>query len=317
MLNLATEVGAAAARAALGADRLRSLGTAAAAGRAASTQLLTGAVALDLEAATAALRRAREAAGSLAPGLLPPDMASQLGRGLRALAVAEAGIGHGLEQARRAGEIGQQAAAVLRPLAGEFGRTLEGLGQRTVRLLDGTASALRDGYAAITDRLSGRQTLLPVVPSLAAPQFPTPPAAIASHPHLMILSSRDGQHFYFGLGTAAYDTLKRSTRYGVATQERLQREEAAQAVHQGGETLSVSGAIFTKTRAGARQLDTLRGIGRRQQPLLLTTGYGESLGHWLMLRIDEEQSGLMPDGAPRKQTFSLEFQRYGDDYAHG
>ncbi|GLK59519.1 hypothetical protein GCM10017624_16760 [Azotobacter vinelandii] len=33
-------------------------------------------------------------------------------------------------------------------------------------------------------------------------------------------------------------------------------------------------------------------------------------------QIDEEQGSLMPDGAPRKQTFTLEFRRYGDDYAN-
>ena len=31
-------------------------------------------------------------------------------------------------------------------------------------------------------------------------------------------------------------------------------------------------------------------------------------------RIEEEQSGLFADGMPRKQQFTLEFQRYGEDY---
>ena len=139
------------------------------------------------------------------------------------------------------------------------------------------------------------------------------PDAGASHAHLLVLTSQTGESYYFNLSTAGYDTLRRQTHYNVAAQSRLTRSDALQAVSRGGETITVSGAIFTK-KSGAGQLDRLRGIGYAMTPLNLTTGYGETLGQWYLTRIEEEQSGLFADGMPRKQQFTLEFQRYGEDY---
>lgn len=66
-------------------------------------------------------------------------------------------------------------------------------------------------------------------------------------------------------------------------------------------------------QGGLKQLDTLRSIGARLQPLTLTTGYGEVIGTWCLKNINEEQSALLHGGIPRKQGFTLEFVRYGDD----
>jgi len=69
--------------------------------------------------------------------------------------------------------------------------------------------------------------------------------------------------------------------------------------------------------SGIKQLDTLRGIGAQLQPLGLTTGYGDVLGNWCLKNIEEEQSALLQGGIPRKQGFTLEFVRYGDDLQNG
>ena len=66
-----------------------------------------------------------------------------------------------------------------------------------------------------------------------------------------------------------------------------------------------------------QQLDTLRSIGAQLQPLGLTTGYGDVLGNWCLKNIEEEQSALLQGGIPRKQGFTLEFVRYGDDLQNG
>jgi phage protein U/uncharacterized protein YoxC len=138
--------------------------------------------------------------------------------------------------------------------------------------------------------------------------------AATATPHLMTLSSDKGDTFHFNLSTAAFDKLRRTTKYKVASQERLNRQEALQAVSQGGETIALSGVVFAASGAGAKQLDALRAIGDRMLPVQLTTGYGEVLGRWYLQAVEEEQEALMSDGAPRKQTFSLEFGRYGEDY---
>ncbi|CAN7436610.1 phage tail protein [Paraburkholderia terricola] len=138
--------------------------------------------------------------------------------------------------------------------------------------------------------------------------------ASGATPHLMTLTSDAGDTFHFNLSTAAFDKLRRTTKYKVASQERLNRQEALQAVSQGGETITLSGVVFAASGPGAKQIDALRAIGDRMVPVQLTTGYGEVLGRWYLQGVDEEQEALMSDGAPRKQTFSLEFGRYGEDY---
>lgn len=142
------------------------------------------------------------------------------------------------------------------------------------------------------------------------------PKASGGSSHLLILSADSGASFYFNLSTAAYSTLKRSSDYHVASQERLTRRPALQAVARGGETMTLPGVIWTVGKPGAGQLNKLRDIGFAQVPVLLTTGYGEVLGRWYLTKVDEEQDGLMSDGAPRKQTFTLEFGRYGDDFTN-
>lgn len=137
----------------------------------------------------------------------------------------------------------------------------------------------------------------------------------AASAHLLILSSEAGDTFYFNLSTAAFDTLRRQTSFNIASQERLSRRPALQAVSPGSESITLSGAIFTR-QAGGGQLDKLRAIGLAMSPLLLITGYGETLGQWYLSRIEEDQAGLFADGMPRKQQFTLEFQRYGEDNPH-
>lgn len=96
----------------------------------------------------------------------------------------------------------------------------------------------------------------------------------------------------------------------------MNREEAQQPVSQGGDTITLSGVVFPSLGAGFRQLETLRAIGAKLKPVQLTAGTGDVLGRWYLHSVDEEQEALMSDGAPRKQTYSLEFGRYGEDFAN-
>lgn len=80
-----------------------------------------------------------------------------------------------------------------------------------------------------------------------------------------------------------------------------------------GARRAAKGVIFPGFKGGLKQLDTLRTLGAQLQPLTLTTGYGDVLGTWCLKSVDEEQSSLMAGGIPRKQAFTLEFVRYGDD----
>jgi phage protein U len=159
-------------------------------------------------------------------------------------------------------------------------------------------------------------SLANIVPTSAFAKDATPaPEAVKPFPHLLIIQPRDPkiQPYYFNLDTAAFDELSRSTEFRWASQERLSRRPAQQAVGLGEEKLTLKGTIYPGFKGGLKQLDTLRTIGGRLQPLTLTTGYGEVIGTWCLKAINEEQGALLHGGIPRKQGFTLEFARYGDD----
>lgn len=150
--------------------------------------------------------------------------------------------------------------------------------------------------------------------SLAGDATPVP-EAVKPFPHLLIVQPLDPKAipYYFNLDTAAFDELRRSTEFRWASQERLTRRPAQQAVGIGEEKITLKGAIFPGFKGGIKQLDTLRSLGAQLKPLTLTTGYGDVLGTWCLKNVEEEQSALLQGGIPRKQAFTLEFVRYGDD----
>ena len=172
--------------------------------------------------------------------------------------------------------------------------------------------------ATAINKVAGKvnPSLANIVPTSAFAVDATPaPEAVKPFPHLLIIQPRDPkiQPYYFNLDTAAFDELSRSTEFRWASQERLSRRPAQQAVGMGDEKLTLKGTIYPGFKGGLKQLDTLRTIGGRLQPLTLTTGYGEVIGTWCLKSINEEQGALMHGGIPRKQVFTLEFTRYGDD----
>lgn len=192
---------------------------------------------------------------------------------------------------------------------------------RAVAQIDERIGVLKEQAAragTAINKLAGKlsPSLANIVPtaSFAAPATPQP-EAVKAFPHLMIIQPQDpkAQPFYFNLDTAAFDELRRSTAFRWASQERLSRRPAQQAIGLGEEKLSLKGVIFPGFKGGLQQPDTLRSLGAKLLPLSLTTGYGVVLGSWCLTSVEEEQSALLQGGIPRKQAFTLEFVRYGDD----
>ncbi|MER2099353.1 MAG: phage tail protein [Pseudomonas qingdaonensis] len=201
-------------------------------------------------------------------------------------------------------------------VAAKYGQATAAAAQIQERI--GTLKEQASKAGAEINRLAGKvsPSLGNIMPTGALAPSTTPAAeAVKPFPHLLILQPLQAnvQPYFFNLDTAAFDELRRQTAFRWAGQERLSRSIAQQAIGQGEDKLSLKGAIFPGHKGGLKQLDTLRSIGRRLQPLSLTTGYGEVLGNWCLLSLDEEQSNLLAGGIPRKQTFSLEFVSYGDD----
>jgi phage protein U len=192
-------------------------------------------------------------------------------------------------------------------------RALSGMDERMA-----TLKAQASKAATAINKIAGKvsPSLANVVPTGAFATDQTPaPEAVKSFPHLLIIQPQDpkAQPYFFNLDTAAFDELRRSTEFRWASQERLSRRPAQQGVGMGDEKITLKGTIFPGFKGGLKQLDTLRALGAQLKPLTLTTGYGDALGTWCLKSVDEEQSALMQGGIPRKQGFTLEFVRYGDD----
>ncbi|UUQ64237.1 phage tail protein [Pseudomonas fuscovaginae UPB0736] len=227
---------------------------------------------------------------------------------------------------------------VVGPAVGEkLQRTMRAItaAQSTVGRVASTYSQVVSGAAAVQERLDSLSeqagkagaainriagqispSLAGILPTSAITAGGAPAAeAIKPFPHLLILQPLDHklQPYYFNLDTAAFDELRRQTSARWAAQERLTRDIAQQAVGHGEDKLSLKGAIYPGFKGGLKQLDTLRSIIRSLQPVNLVTGYGEVLGTWCLISIDEEQSAFLSGGIPRKQGFSLEFVKYGED----
>lgn len=197
-----------------------------------------------------------------------------------------------------------------------YGRATRAAAEVQERL--GTLKEQAGKAATAINNIAGKVSpaLANIVPTSAFGVDATPaPEAIKPFPHLLIIQPRDPkeQPYYFNLDTAAFDELSRSTEFRWASQERLSRRPAQQAIGLGEEKLTLKGSIYPGFKGGIKQLDTLRSIGARLQPLTLTTGYGEVIGTWCLKTIAEEQGAFLHGGIPRKQGFTLEFVRYGDD----
>ncbi len=223
------------------------------------------------------------------------------------------GVGEKLQRVMRGIGAAQSKVGTVLATYNKGTRTMSGLDERMETLKE---QAYRAGTAI--NQIAGKvdPRLANILPTSALAPNATPMAeAVKPFPHLLILQplQTNAQPFYFNMDTAAFDELRRQTEFRWASQERLSRRPAQQGVGMGEEKLSLKGAIFPTFRGGLKQLDTLRSIGAKLLPLNLTTGYGFVLGTWCLRSLEEEQGALLAGGIPRKQTFSLEFTRYGDD----
>ncbi|HCF2340923.1 phage tail protein [Pseudomonas paraeruginosa] len=236
------------------------------------------------------------------PGV-SPEMAARLQRAMRGIGQAQGKVNRVVSTYNRAS------------------RTLLGVDERLDALkvqVNRATQAVGKVAGAVNPTLAG------VLPSwLLAPTATPPSESVAPLPHLLVLQplTANGQPFYFNLDTAAFDTLQRTSAYNWSAQARLGRRPALQSVGLGEENILLKGAVFPLRRqvgeqkvVGLEQLEALRKLAERREPLVLSSGYGEvRMGLWCLVRISESQSALLGNGAPRKQTFDLEFKRYGDD----
>jgi len=222
-------------------------------------------------------------------------------------------VGAKLQRVMRGVNAAQAKVGAVVATYNKASRALSGMDERLGTLKEQAGKA-----ATAINKIAGKASpaLANIVPTGAFATDQTPaPEAVKPFPHLLIIQPRDPKAppYFFNLDTAAFDELRRSTEFRWASQERLSRRPAQQAVGMGDEKITLKGAVIPGLKGGLKQLETLRTLGAQLQPLTLTTGYGDVLGTWCLKSLEEEQSALMQGGIPRKQGFTLEFVRYGDD----
>ncbi len=227
--------------------------------------------------------------------VIGPMVGEKLQRVMRGISAAQAKVGAVVA-------VYNQAARA----ASQIEQRLEVLGEQATR----AKNAINQIAGKINPALGN---ILPT--SIFATDTTSAVEAVKPFPHLLILQphKHEAPPYYFNLDTAAFEELNRQSGFRWASQERLMRRPAQQAVGMGDDKITLKGSIFPGHRGGLKQLDTLRSFGGLLVPLGLTTGYGYVLGDWCLTSITEDQSAFLQGGIPRKQGFSLEFVRYGED----
>ena len=119
--------------------------------------------------------------------------------------------------------------------------------------------------------------------------------------------------FQFGVTTAAYQSLRRSSEYRWPEQERFNNPAALQYVGPGAESITLSGVVYPEWRGGIHVIDDLRDLASQGLPQLMIDGRGNLLGRWVIERVEEAQSVFADAGVPRKQEFTLQLRRYHGD----
>ncbi|QDH36090.1 oxidoreductase [Porphyrobacter sp. YT40] len=119
--------------------------------------------------------------------------------------------------------------------------------------------------------------------------------------------------FVFSIDTALYDRLNRSREWRHATAERFGARAAAQYVGPGGDNVSISGLIVPEIAGRYSALDTLADMAATGDSYPLMNGLGRILGHYRIVRLDEDHAFIMAGGMPRNVAFKIELERSDDE----
>lgn len=111
--------------------------------------------------------------------------------------------------------------------------------------------------------------------------------------------------FVFAVPTLAYEELKRRTDYRHARSARIGARDATQFVGPGEDTISLSGDAYAELSDGVASLGELRTMAASGDAWSLVDGAARIYGAFIIEGIDEGQSHFLPDGTPRKISFSL------------
>lgn len=119
--------------------------------------------------------------------------------------------------------------------------------------------------------------------------------------------------FVFSMDTALYDALTRSREWRHATADRFGARAASQFVGPGADNVTLSGRIVPEIAGRYSALDTLADMAATGDSYPLMDGRGRILGHYRIVRLDEDHAMIMAGGIPRNIAFRLDLERTDDD----
>lgn len=121
-------------------------------------------------------------------------------------------------------------------------------------------------------------------------------------------------NFQFSVDSAAYDRLTVKAEYPWSKADRLGGTPQLQAVGKEHRAISIGGAVFPAYNSvGADQIESIRRLAAKMEPQILVAGDGMNLGKWCVLSIVEDDSCFFEQGTPRKQSYTLELERYSNE----
>ncbi len=121
--------------------------------------------------------------------------------------------------------------------------------------------------------------------------------------------------YRFSLSSAAYNELSRTHNYRWQSHDRIGRSPSQQFVGAGSQTLDLSGTIYPHYKGGLEQINQMRTMAGKGQPLILVDGTGQIWGKFVITRVEEKQSNFIKNGQPLRQNFRLSLVDYGEDQA--
>lgn len=119
--------------------------------------------------------------------------------------------------------------------------------------------------------------------------------------------------FRFEVGQATYQSLAMRQSWRWPEQARIGREPALQYTGREPIEVTLSGTLYPSFDGGLAQVEQMRELADKGEPLQLVDGLGRVWGAWAIVEVGDTRSVLMDDGQPRRIAFELKLKSYGED----
>lgn len=118
--------------------------------------------------------------------------------------------------------------------------------------------------------------------------------------------------FLFGMDSFAYQSLQRSRSWRHGVTERHGARDASQYLGPGPDTISLAGLLVPELGGTYSAIETLAAMADTGQSYPLMDGYGQILGQYRIIAMDEDHLAIMAGGIPRHVDFSMDLERAAD-----